>query len=85
MKKILFALIVAALLSGCARTMWIKADATQEEFLRDRYECERDMRQTFRTEGLDLGDSMTAAFNGQYFFRSCMESKGYTLTRADGK
>jgi hypothetical protein len=35
----------ALCLSGCAQVIWDKAGATQQDFAKDTYECERDMRQ----------------------------------------
>jgi hypothetical protein len=56
------ALIVCLLFVGCARP-WTRPNTTDEQLKRDRYECERDMKEV----------------GGQsFFFERCMFSKGYT-------
>ena len=80
------------LLVGCA-THWDKAGGTYEGFLRDSYECERDMRMansSFDTSSQQANPPANAAgavgaslsswsdtFARRAFFERCMYSKGY--------
>lgn len=69
----------ALLVAGCARWVWTKSEGfTQQEFLRDRYECERDMRQSGY-----YGSGLAGALNMQNFFESCMGARGWRKVRAD--
>ncbi len=53
---------VSLFLLGCARP-WTRPNTTEQQLQRDRYECERDMKEV----------------GGQsFFFERCMLSKGYT-------
>ena len=62
-------------LGGCAQQRaWVKDGATQQDFARDRYDCERDMRQSGY-----YGDGLIGAGNMQGFFNRCMEAQGYSL------
>jgi hypothetical protein len=61
------------ILSGCAQTIWDKAGATQQDFARDSYECERDMRQ-----GGHYGGGLLGAMNAQDFQGRCMVARGWT-------
>lgn len=53
-------------LSACSPTAWGKEGGTQAEFLRDKYECNRDSMQV-----------NAAGLWRMAFFEECMESKGY--------
>ena len=68
---LLLACLVFAL-AGCARTMWAKDGATQADFSRDAYECERDMRQSGY-----FGGGLMGLANRQDFFERCMVAHGY--------
>lgn len=65
-RKTLLLLIAAMQLSGCAMT-WDKAGATQQDFQRDRYECDRDAAQSHR-EG----------FGALALKIECLEAHGWT-------
>ncbi len=41
---IIAALVVLLFVAGCAPTQWDKAGASDQDLLRDRYECKRDAR-----------------------------------------
>ncbi len=64
--------LVALFLSACS-TVWDKPGATQEEFKKDTYECERDMRQSG-----NFGTGVYGGLNAQAFNDRCMEARGYT-------
>lgn len=60
-------LVALLFLSACSPPVWTRADTTPQQYLRDKYECNRDSMQV-NTGGL-----------WQYaFFEECLESKGYT-------
>jgi len=61
-------------LVGCGQRAWVKEGATQQDFVRDRYACERDVRQSGY-----YGEGLTGAVNMQGFFNRCMEAQGYSL------
>jgi hypothetical protein len=64
-------LIIGAAVGGCARTVWTKEGATDQEFRADSYACERDKRQSFHGTGI-LG-----GISARQFFDQCMESRGW--------
>ena len=68
----------ALLLAGCARFVWVKSGASQQDFQRDTYECERDMRQSGY-----FGTGFAAAINAQNFQERCMVARGWFKQRAD--
>jgi hypothetical protein len=74
--KTLSILAFALILAGCAQTFWTKGDFSRQEFLADRYACERDMRQSGHFGGGLLGE-----MSRQVFFNQCLESKGYWQVR----
>lgn len=62
-----FAVLLPLLaLAGCSPPVWGREGGTQAEFLRDKYECNRDSLQV-NTQGLWR----------MAFFQECLESKGY--------
>lgn len=67
-------LIAACILAGCGpRLVWYKpGGATQADFNRDTYECERDVRQ-----GGYYGTGIAGALNAQGFGERCMFAKGW--------
>jgi hypothetical protein len=70
----MIAVLAAVLLSGCAQKVWVKPGATQEEFRMDRYQCEKDVRQSGHFDSGFLG-----TMEMQQFFNECMNAKGYFL------
>lgn len=69
-RRLLFCFFIALNLSSCAQVYWEKYGVSQQEYVRDRYECERDRRQSYFDESED-------AFARTRFEDLCMESKGY--------
>lgn len=59
-------------LAGCAQVVWDKPGATQQDFAKDSYECERDMRQ-----GGYYGGGIIGAINAQEFEGRCMNARGW--------
>lgn len=73
MKRILVVAVGVLCLSGCGPTIWDKPGATQADFNKDSYECERDMRQSGY-----YGGGLVGAANAQNFYNRCMVAHGYT-------
>jgi len=68
------AIALTALLVGCAPMIWDKSDATQDDYNRDSYECEKDARQSGY-----YGGGIAGSIEMRNFFKRCMTAKGYTL------
>src|SRR5262249_10101529 len=64
-------------LAGCAQVYWTKAGFSEAEWNRDRYECERDMRQSGY-----YGTGLVGALNAENFFEGCLVARGYYKTTA---
>lgn len=63
--------------AGCATPMvWDKNGATQDDYNKDSYECEKDARQSGY-----YGSGIAGAINLKEFFKKCMVSKGYVLEK----
>lgn len=75
-KLILLAMVMALLLGGCATYTWRHPEYTPEKWARERYECERDARQSGY-----YGTGIYGAMNMQAFFERCLESKGWVKTK----
>ena len=71
LRLILLTTILA--LCGCAKTFWVKPGATQQDFARDSYECERDARQSGY-----FGTGIAGAINMQAFQERCMVARGWS-------
>ena len=75
------AILVVSLLAvaGCANSVrWVKDGATEQDFNRDSYGCERDVRQSGY-----YGTGVAGALNAQSFYARCMEANGYRRMRVD--
>jgi len=59
-------------IAGCA-TVWEKPGATQADFNKDSYECERDARQSGY-----YGTGLAGAINMQNFADRCMIARGWS-------
>jgi membrane-associated protease RseP (regulator of RpoE activity) len=64
--------LVAVCLTACAPTTWVKPGATQQDFLTDKYSCEKDMRQS-----MYFGGGIIGAINADNFQSECMVAKGW--------
>ncbi|MFO1160936.1 MAG: hypothetical protein U1E60_19000 [Reyranellaceae bacterium] len=72
------AVAVAAglLVAACAGPdVWERAGATQSDFQKDSYECERDARMS----AASFGAGIAASLNARDFYRRCLTAHGYTL------
>ena len=72
MKKVV-AVILLVSLSGFAQTVWNKPGVSQTEFNLDKYNCEKDARQSGY-----FGGGLVGAINMQNFAEQCMTAHGYT-------
>lgn len=59
-------------LSGCAPTVWGKPGLTQQQWMTERYQCEKDARQSQY-----FGGGLAGAINMRNFFNQCLEAHGY--------
>lgn len=75
-KLIMLAMVIGSLVSGCATYTWRHPEYTPEKWARERYECERDARQSGY-----YGTGIYGAMNMQAFFERCLESKGWVKTK----
>jgi hypothetical protein len=64
--------------TGCARWYWTKAGFTQDDWNRDSYECERDMRQSGY-----YGGGVAGAIEARNFQERCLVARGYYKERAN--
>lgn len=77
--------VVAVVLTGCAspptKLVWNKSGATEPEFRKDQYECEKDVRQSgLYGGGASVWEQIARQENIRQFFHRCMNSKGYTAS-----
>ena len=61
----------ASVFTGCM-TYWTKPGITEAEWNRDRYECERDMRQAGY-----FGSGIAGQINAQSFLKNALSARGY--------
>ena len=63
------------IVAGCAsrQVNWVKDGGSQQEFRKDIYECERDMRQSG-----NFGSGLMAQARADEFMKSCMRARGYS-------
>jgi hypothetical protein len=72
------AIVVFALLAGCAPIQWAKSGATPEQVSQDRKRCEYEARTALAGSQMPVERAM---FREAELERLCMESKGYTRGR----
>ena len=62
-------------LAGCTnqQRVWTKDGATEQDFKTDKYECEKDARQSGY-----YGSGLIGIYNMQQFASQCMEAHGWT-------
>jgi hypothetical protein len=70
-------LSLAAIVAACATAYWTKPGFNAADWNRDRYECERDMRQSGY-----YGAGLVGEINASAFFERCLVAKGYFKTTA---
>ena len=67
--------VILSLLAGCGpRYHWVK-NVSEQERLRDHYECERDMR----AGAASFGTGFDRQANANDFMGRCFQAKGYVL------
>lgn len=77
MNKFSVVCCVVVFLTGCA-TVWHKPGASESEFSKDSYECERDSRQSGY-----FGTGIAGAVNFQNFYQRCLISKGWVKSQGE--
>lgn len=75
MNRMALLVLAASLLGGCADDVYYKEGATQADFQRDSYECERDARMS----AASFGGGIAGAMEARNFYRRCMGVRGYRL------
>ena len=90
-RKTILILGASAVLGACATQplIWEKSGATEADYRRDAYECERDVRQSGHYGGGGYGlagaiASAQAQENMKDFFKRCMVAHGYWLRSSGG-
>lgn len=78
-------LLLTLVLSGCATAHWVNPDATDADFRRDKYACERDLNQStltmYHSTPMPFDQAIIAVNNQNKFFHDCMEARGYRWER----
>lgn len=74
--KRLIAVGILLVVAGCARTIWNKPGASQQDFATDSYACEKDARQSGY-----FGGGFVGAANFQGFVNRCMVAHGWYATQ----
>lgn len=78
MKKILFLIIITLLLSSCGpKLYWTKPNFSEQEFLKDRYECQYQSEILFAQLSAGKYTSITARGDANQNFSMCMRARGY--------
>jgi hypothetical protein len=82
-RAVIAGVLALPLLAGCGtstRKVWHQAGATEMQFRRDRYDCDRENRWVAGGSGLPgtlaILEAKAQAEDG---FRECMELRGWTL------
>ena len=70
----LLAFTSLVLVPGCAQSVWVKDGADSQDFARDSYQCERDVRQSGY-----YGTGPAGVANAQGFQQRCMVANGWHL------
>jgi hypothetical protein len=74
-RRIRWMTVVVGLLPGaCAPMIWDKSGATQDDYNKDSYECEKDAPQSGY-----FGSGIVGGLNMRHFFQEWMVAHGYTL------
>jgi hypothetical protein len=68
------ALSAVMFLAGCGPTIWVKTGATQQDFDRESYGCEKDARQSGY-----FGGGLVGQINLQEFINRCMVAHGWSV------
>ncbi len=74
MRRSILFIIIAFGVSGCTQHVWVKANATQQDYNIDFYACEKDMRQSGY-----YGSGVIALAEMEGFFNRCMFARGWSL------
>lgn len=77
MKFLLTSVSIALTLSACAPAVYKKAGATEEDFQREKYSCQRDANSVQPTLGM-FQDPMLTMMERADFYKQCMAAHGWT-------
>lgn len=72
---------IAIITTGCAQSLWVKPNAGQGEFERDRYSCLQQSQQRVGAAQVNAygGSSINTVETNGVLFSTCMGSKGWSL------
>lgn len=76
MKFLLTSIAIALTLPACAPAAYRKAGATEEDFQRDKYSCQRDANSVQPTLGMFQDPMLTMMERGEVY-KQCMTIKGW--------
>ncbi len=81
MLKFLTVMVVALTITGCAQKLWVKNNAGQGEFERDRYDCLQQSQQRFGAAQVNAygGSAVNSMATNDALFSTCMGAKGWSL------
>lgn len=79
------AMPLVLLLTACAQNLWVKPNAGQGDFEKDRYACLQQSQQQFGFATIDRfgGSAVNSMQTNNSLFSSCMNSRGWTLKNKD--
>ncbi len=83
MRTLRFVSVMVAVLSmaGCAQNLWVKPNASQGEFERDRYACLQQAQQRVGAAQVNAygGSAVNTIATNDALFSTCMGSRGWSL------
>jgi hypothetical protein len=83
MKTLKYVAVMAAIFSlfGCAQNLWVKPNASQGEFERDRYACLQQAQQRVGAAQLNAygGSAVNTVATNDALYSTCMGSRGWSL------
>lgn len=73
--------VVVLAITGCAQNLWVKPNASQVDFERDRYVCLQQSQQRVGSAQVNAygGSAVNTVATNDMLFSTCMGSKGWSL------
>jgi hypothetical protein len=81
--RLLASLCALVLLTGCARSVWVKPGASQQDFANDRYTCLQQSQQQRSAAQVNAygGAASSGSYTNADLFNACMNAAGWYLQR----
>jgi len=74
--RLMLCAIALMVVGGCANNnVWVKPGASQQDFITDRYSCNKDAHQS------NFGSGLAGAIDESNFFGQCMNAHGWYLEK----